>query len=143
MARTISMVSRVRRTGLSNATPCHPSITCGPLVPMPSRHRPPDSACSDCAVIASIAGVRAPSCAMPEPNLIVDVHAARYASGVNASPAQNSGHHAETTAQHPYFLAGIVGDGHGRARRAGPHDVGEPQAGAALARFEIETPTRA
>ena len=40
---------------------------------------------------------RAPSSAMPEPSLIVDVQAARYASGVNASPAQNSAHHAEWT----------------------------------------------
>ena len=73
IARTISIVSRVRRTGRSKRTPCQPSITCGPLVPMPSTKRPPDRACSDCADIASIAGVRAPSCTMPVPSRIVDV----------------------------------------------------------------------
>ena len=61
------MVSRVTASGASNLTPCQPSITCGPLVPMPSRNRPPDSSCSDMADIASIAGVRAPSWAIAEP----------------------------------------------------------------------------
>ena len=71
------MVSRVRWTGRSKRTPCHPSITCGPLVPMPSTNRPPDSACIDSADMASIAGVRAPSWAMPVASRIVDVCAAR------------------------------------------------------------------
>ena len=60
-----------------NRTPCQPSITCGPLVPMPSRKRPPESDCNVIAVIASIAGVREPSCTMPEARPIVDVVAAR------------------------------------------------------------------
>ena len=77
MARTISIVSLVRRTGRSNRTPCHPSMTCGPLVPIPSRNRPPESAWSDIADMASTAGVRAPSCTMPVPSRMVDVDAAR------------------------------------------------------------------
>ena len=71
------MVSLVRRTGLVNLTPCQPSITCGPLVPMPRTNRPPDSACSDSADIASIAGVRAPSWTIAEPRRIDEVRAAR------------------------------------------------------------------
>jgi hypothetical protein len=39
---------------------------CGPLVPRPRRKRPPDIAWSDIADMASIAGVRAPTWAMPE-----------------------------------------------------------------------------
>ena len=91
------MVSRVRRTGLSNRTPCQPSITCGPLDPMPSTNRPPDSACRDIADMASIAGVRAPSCTIPVASRMVEVCPARYASGVRASAAQNSGTHTEST----------------------------------------------
>ena len=98
----ISIVSRVRRTGLSNRTPCQPSITWGPLVPMPSTNRPPESACIESEDIASMAGVRAPSWTMPVASRIVDVRAARYASGVKASPAQNSGTHTEST---PSFSA--------------------------------------
>ena len=63
--RTISIVSRVRCTGRSNRTPCQPSITCGPLVPIPRINRPSETCCTPCAVIASIAGVRAPSWAIP------------------------------------------------------------------------------
>jgi len=44
---------------------------------MPSKNRPPDSACSDIADMASIAGVRAPSCTMPVASLMVVVDAAR------------------------------------------------------------------
>ena len=91
------MVSRVRGTGLSKRTPCHPSMTCGPLVPMPSTNRPPERACIDSADIASIAGVRAPSCTMPVANRMFDVRAARNPSGVRASPAQNSGTQIEST----------------------------------------------
>ena len=86
-----------RCTGLSKRTPCHPSITWGPLVPMPSTNRPPESACIESADIASIAGVRAPSCTMPVANRMVDVRATRNTSGVKASPAQNSGTHTEST----------------------------------------------
>ena len=76
-ARTISIVSRVAPIGDVNRTPCQPSITCGPLVPMPSRNRPPDSDCSVIAVMASMAGVREPIWTIPEARPIVDVVAAR------------------------------------------------------------------
>jgi hypothetical protein len=72
-------------------------MTCGPLAPTPSTNRPPDSACSDIADMASIAGVRAPSWTMPLASRIVEVDAARKASGVSASPAQYSAVHAEST----------------------------------------------
>ena len=71
------MVSRVRASGASKLTPCQPSMTCGPLVPIPSRNRPPDSCCMDMADIASIAGVLAPSWAIPVPSAIRSVRAAR------------------------------------------------------------------
>ena len=71
------MVSRVARTGRRNRTPCQPSMTCGPLAPMPSRNRPPLSCCSDMADMASMAGVRAPSCTMEVPRPIREVRAAR------------------------------------------------------------------
>jgi hypothetical protein len=71
------MVSRVRNTGLSKRTPCHPSITRGPLAPTPRMNRPPDSAYIDIADMASIAGVRAPSCTIPVPSRMNDVCLAR------------------------------------------------------------------
>ena len=77
MARTICTVSLVALSGAENRTPCQPSMTCGPLTPRPSRNLPPDNACSDIADIASMAGVLAPSCAMPEPRRILVVRAAR------------------------------------------------------------------
>src|SRR6478609_5921636 len=92
----ISIVSRVRRTGFSKRTPCQPSITCGPLVPTPSTNLPPDSACIESEDMASIAGVRAPSWTMPVARRIVEVQAAKYARGVSASPAQNSGTQTES-----------------------------------------------
>jgi hypothetical protein len=73
----ISMVSRVACTGVRNHTPCQPSMIWGPLAPMPSVNRPPVSCWSDIADMASMAGVRAPSCAIEVPSLIVDVRAAR------------------------------------------------------------------
>ena len=36
----MSTYSRVRPRGAANGTPCHPSLTCGPLTPRPSRNRP-------------------------------------------------------------------------------------------------------
>ncbi len=36
------MVSLVRVMGRSKRTPCQPSITCGPLVPIPRTNRPSD-----------------------------------------------------------------------------------------------------
>ena len=95
--RTISIVSRVRCTGRENSAPCHPSITCGPLVPNPNSKRPFEIACTPIAFIASIAGVRAPICAMPVPNLIRSVTAAIAANGVNASNPQNSAVHTDDT----------------------------------------------
>ena len=95
--RIISIVSLVLRTGREKPTPCQPSITCGPLVPMPSRNRPPDMCCRLIADMASIAGVRAPSCAMPVARRTRRVLAAIAASGVNASYAQNSGTQIEST----------------------------------------------
>src|SRR3954469_21784322 len=49
----------------------------------------------------------------------------------------------EAATQHPRLLAGVVRDGHRRARLSRSHDVGEPQADAALAGLEVESPTRA
>ena len=43
------------------------------------------------AVCAVLVGVRAPTCNMPVPNLILEVFAARYASGVAPSNPQASG----------------------------------------------------
>ena len=54
--RTTSTYSRVRASGASKGTPCHPSETCGPDTPSPSRNRPPDNTSSVAAVIAVIAG---------------------------------------------------------------------------------------
>ena len=81
----ISMVSRVAVTGRSKRTPCHPSMTCGPLVPIPNRKRPPDSACIDMADMAKRAGEREPSWTMPVASFTRSVRAARNASGVSAS----------------------------------------------------------
>src|SRR5882762_3366115 len=100
--RTMSIVSRVAVTGARKRTPCHPSMTCGPLVPSPSRKRPFESDCIDIADIANIAGVLAPTCTMPEPSLIVVVLAARYANGVSASCPQASGAHTDVA---PSFSA--------------------------------------
>ncbi len=94
-ARTISIVSRVAVTGAVNLTPCQPSMTCGPLVPMPSRNRPPERRCIAIADIASSAGEREPSWTMPVASPIVDVLAARKASGVKASAPHTSGTHTD------------------------------------------------
>ncbi len=91
----ICTVSLVACSGAVNRIPCQPSITCGPLTPSPSRNRPPDSACSDSADMASSAGLRAPIWAMPDPSRIRLVCAARNASGVSASWPQASAVHAE------------------------------------------------
>lgn len=61
----MSIVSEVRVTGLSKRTPCHPSMTWGPLVPRPRTKRPPDIFCRARADIANMAGERAPSCTTP------------------------------------------------------------------------------
>ncbi len=71
------MVSRVVCTGLRNRTPCQPSMTRGPEVPIPNRKRPPDSACRLSADVANIAGLREPNCTTNVPSLIDDVLAAR------------------------------------------------------------------
>ena len=100
--RAISTISFMRCTGRSNRTPCQPSITCGPLVPSPSRNRPPESDCSVIAVMPTSAGVREPAWMMPEPSLIVFVRAAMYPSGVTASEPHASAHQTECT---PSFSA--------------------------------------
>ncbi len=79
------MVSRIAGTGGGNATPCQASMIRGPLEPSPSSNLPPESRCNDIACIASIAGVRAPTCTMPETSPMRSVRAARKASGVSAS----------------------------------------------------------
>ena len=73
----ISIVSRVRVTGLSKRTPCQPSMTCGPLVPIPRMNRPFDIACNESADMASSAGEREPSCTHAVPSRIVSVRPAR------------------------------------------------------------------
>ena len=52
---------------------------------MPRMKRPPDSASSDMAVIAVMAGVRADICMMAVPSLMRCVRAAMKHSGVMAS----------------------------------------------------------
>ena len=91
----MSIVSRVAVTGARKRTPCHPSMTCGPLVPSPRRKRPFESDCIDIADMATIAGVLAPTWTMPEPSLIVVVLAARYARGVSASCPHASATHTD------------------------------------------------
>ena len=75
-ARAAAPCAPPRRSRASAAScrpkrwPCHPSATCGPLEPMPSSIRPPDSWSSVAAVIAVIAGERPGICmiAVPEPD---------------------------------------------------------------------------
>ena len=107
--RTISIVSRVVCTGELNRTPCHPSMTCGPLTPRPRRNLPPESSSIDMADMASMAGVRAPSWAIPVPRWSRLVRAARKASGVKASYPHASGTHAESHAE----AFGLGGEVHG------------------------------
>ena len=71
------MYSRVRATGRAKGMPCQPSITCGPDVPRPMMKRPPVSRVIVIAVIAAIAGVRAPTCMMPVPSRTFSVLPAR------------------------------------------------------------------
>ncbi len=52
---------------------------------MPSRNRPPDSASSDAAVIAVIAGDRAGICMIPEPTSMRSVFEATQVSTVTTS----------------------------------------------------------
>ena len=86
-ARTSSTYSRVLPSGLPHGSPCQPSTTCGPDVPRPSSRRPPESRSSVTAVIAVFAGVRAGSCRIAVPSLIVSVVRAEpgeHAHGVRA-----------------------------------------------------------
>ena len=89
------MVSLVAATGAWKRTPCHPSMTCGPLTPSPSTNRPPDRAANDIADMASSAGVLVPSWAIPEASRRVVVRAARYPRGVRASYPHASGTHTD------------------------------------------------
>jgi hypothetical protein len=84
-ARTTSTYSRVRPSGRANGTPCHPSDTCGPDTPRPSRNRPPDSVSRVAAVIAVIAGDRPGICITALPTSIRLVRAATQVSTVAAS----------------------------------------------------------
>ncbi len=81
----ISTYSRVRASGLSNFTPYHPSETCGPETPRPSRKRPPESESSVAAVMAVMAGARAGIWKIPEATSICSVWAATQVSTVAAS----------------------------------------------------------
>ena len=65
--------------------PCQPSATCGPLEPMPSSIRPPESWSIVAAVIAVIAAERPGIWKIAEPSLIVDVACASQARIVAAS----------------------------------------------------------
>ncbi len=83
--RTTSTYSRVRASGLSKRTPCHPSETCGPDTPRPSRKRPPERVSSVAAVIAVIAALRAGICMTAAPTSMRSVCAATHDSTVGAS----------------------------------------------------------
>ena len=83
--RTMSTYSRVRPSGAANGTPCHPSLTCGPLTPSPSRNRPPDRVSRVAAVIAVIAGVRPGICITAAPSPICSVSAPIHDSTVGTS----------------------------------------------------------
>ena len=84
-SRTIETYSRVRVSGLPHASPCHPSATCGPDVPSPSRTRPPESRSSVATVAAVVAGVRAGICMIAVPSLTFVVRPPTHASGETAS----------------------------------------------------------
>jgi hypothetical protein len=101
-SRTISTVSRIRVSGRPNATPCSPSITCGPDVPRPSRNRPPEMFDKVIAARAMATGVRVPSWMIPDPSSMRSVRAARYPSADGASAP-----HASATQQisRPSFSA--------------------------------------
>ncbi len=81
----MEIYSLVRASGLPNATPCQPSMTCGPEGPTPHRKRLPDIICKVIAVIAAQVGVRACICMMPVPALIFVVRASTQVIGVTAS----------------------------------------------------------
>jgi hypothetical protein len=60
-ATRLRVALRERQPGIpgqAQGTPCQPSITWGPDVPMPSVNRPPDTKLRPAAVIAVSAGVR-------------------------------------------------------------------------------------
>ncbi len=97
--------SRVRVSGRPYATPCHPSITCGPEGPSPRMNRPPERASSVIAVIAVMAGVRAGICMIAVPSLILLVLAAIQVSGVMASFPYAS---AVQTESYPSFSASRI-----------------------------------
>ena len=83
--RTTSTYSRVRCSCLPKRWPCQPSATCGPLVPIPSSIRPPESWSSVAAVIAVIAAERPGICSTAEPSLMRSVWPASQARIVTAS----------------------------------------------------------
>ena len=83
--RTTSTYSRVRWSWRPKRWPCQPSATCGPLDPIPSSMRPPESWSSVAAVIAVIAAERPGICRIAEPSLMRSVCAASQARIVTAS----------------------------------------------------------
>ena len=83
--RTTATYSRVRCICLAKRWPCQPSATCGPLEPMPSSIRPPESWSIVAAVIAVIAGLRPGIWKIAEPSLIVEVRPASQPRTVAAS----------------------------------------------------------
>ncbi len=78
--RQMSTTSRVRPSGFVNGTPCQPSTTWAPELPMPSVKRPPDSASSAAAVEAISAGEREYTLAIPVISSIRSDLAATYPS---------------------------------------------------------------
>src|SRR5207342_726635 len=82
--------SRVRAMGASNDAPYHPSATCGPETPSPSRTRPSLRWSSVSAAIAAAAGDRAGIWSTPAPSPIRSVCAAIHASRTAPSEPQVS-----------------------------------------------------
>src|SRR5215470_8134805 len=133
--RTISITSRVRCTGWSNGTPCQPSTTCGPLTPRPRMNRPPVSERMVAAVIAIIAGVRAPTCMIPVPSPMRLVRPATNARGVTASKPHASAVQTECTPNRSASTAKAAApaqspapppaSGIARRTRSGPETLGD------------------
>src|SRR3970282_163687 len=87
----------------------HPSPTCGPDVPSPSRKRPPERRSSVAAVIAVFAGVRPGICMIAEPSFIRSVVAPSQESTVTQSVPQASAAHAESYPRRSASCAMAIG----------------------------------
>ncbi len=79
------MYSRVRCSWRPKRWPCQPSATCGPLEPIPSIIRPPESWSSVAAVIAVMAGERPGIWKIAEPSRMRSVACASQPRMVAAS----------------------------------------------------------